>query len=407
MSPDVVLVSPYPHPGKTHSRSGGLASYTAHLAGALAAEGARVAVVAPDEPGAPRTHSDGEVTVVRSGARGAMALPEAIRMAAALRPRVIHLQHEMFVFGGVTSMATFPIAASLMRSYEGAAVTTVHQVVDVDHMGPEMMRMHRFRGPVAAARTAMRVYQGVLGSTGVAIVHEPGFERHIPGGVVIPHGIERGATPTRAQGRQQLGMTDEKRLVVLCFGFVAPYKGLEAALAAAADVPEVLLVVAGGDHPRHGSGYTATLKRRWGDTAHFTGWVPEDDIGAWHSASDLALFCYPAPHSSSGAVAMALAHRTPFLASEALTRCMGLPREVAISLDHEALAARLRGLLADRDSLTDLEDAAGRIVDGRSWPHVARRHLRLYEEAIRGRSERRPGGSEDSVKDGRDQLAGV
>jgi glycosyltransferase involved in cell wall biosynthesis len=328
-------------------------------------------------------------------------------MAAVLRPRVIHLQHEMFLFGGVTSMATFPFAASLMRSFEGAAVTTVHQVVDVDHMGPEMMRMHRFRGPVTAARTAMRVYQGVFGSTGVTIVHEPGFERHISGGVVIPHGVENGATPTRAQGRQQLGMMDEKRLVVLCFGFVAPYKGLEAALAVAADIPEMLLVVAGGDHPRHGSAYTATLKRRWGDTAHFTGWVPEEDIGAWYSASDLALFCYPAPHSSSGAVAMALAHRTPFLASEALARCMGLPREVGVSLDHEPLAARLRGLAADRDALTGLGDAAGRISSGRTWPHVARRHLRLYEEAIRGTSEKPPDGSDDSVEDGRDQLAGV
>jgi glycosyltransferase involved in cell wall biosynthesis len=301
-----------------------------------------------------------------------------------MRPGVIHLQHEMFLFGGLSSIATLPVALKMMRDYEQGAVTTVHQVVDPEQMSPEFLDMHRLRGPVGAARTAMHTYQGILASVGSTIVHEAGFLKPFPTAVVIPHGVEEREHPPRAMARARLGLSGESRLVVLCFGFLAPYKGLELALAAAAEVPEVLMVVAGGDHPRHGRVYAEALERRWGDRVRFTGWLSEEEIERWHSAADLALFCYPAPHSSSGAVAMALAHGTPLLASDALARGMGLPPELAVSLDRVELTERLRRLAADRSSLAEMGRATARIVAGRGWPRVARRHLELYNRLASG-----------------------
>jgi len=230
----------------------------------------------------------------------------------------------------------------------------------------------------------------MLVSAGTTIVHEPGFLRQLPGSVVIPHGVERRASPPRAKARQRLGLSGERRLVVLCFGFVAPYKGLEGALAAAAGVPEVLMVVAGGDHPRHGARYTEALKGRWEDGARFTGWVPEEDIADWHSAADLAVFAYPAPHSSSGAVAIALGHGTPVLTSDALARSMGLPSAVSVSLEEVELAECLRTYAAHRDRLAQLRQAGAGVIRGRSWPEVAERHLRLYQRVASGESDTPP-----------------
>jgi glycosyltransferase involved in cell wall biosynthesis len=377
--PDVALVSPYPAPGRTHDGTSGVASYTANLARGLAFRGASVLVVAPDEPAAPPAHSDGDVAVVRSGPRGPLALSRAIRMASDRRPGVVHLQHEMLLFGGLSSLATMPMATRQLRKFERGAITTVHQIVDPRDVSREFMTMHRLRGPVTAARVAISAYQEMLASAGVVIVHEPGFLSQLPDSVVIPHGVERQPRLPRAQARQRLGLSDERRLVVLCFGFVAPYKGLEAALAVATRAPEVLMVVAGGDHPRHGPGYTETLERRWGDVARFTGWLSEEDIAAWHSAADVAFFGYPAPHSSSGAVSMAIGFGMPFLTSDALSRCMGLPPEVSVSLDGFELAERLRELADDRELLAKLRRASTRIVGRRSWAEVAERHLRLYQ----------------------------
>lgn len=360
-----------------------MTAYTANLARALSDQGASVVVVAPEEPTAPSSHRDGDVLVSRSGPRGPFALPRAIRIAAGMLPGVIHLQYEMFLFGGLSSIATLPLAVKSIRNYR-RAVTTVHQVVDSELMSSEFLEMHRLHAPVGAARVAMHAYQGILATMGPAIVHETGFLKRFPDAVVIPHGVEERTSPPRGEARARLGLAGERRLVVLCFGFVAPYKGLELALAAASEIPEVLLVVAGGDHPRHGDEYAKALRSRWGDEARFTGWLSEEEIAMWHSAADVALFCYPAPHSSSGAVAMALAHRTPLLASEALARGMSLPPEVAVSLDQGELADRLRGLAADRFSLAEMRQATNRMVAGRGWPEVARRHLEFYDRIASG-----------------------
>lgn len=381
---DVVLVSPYPAPNRRYGTSG-VASYTANLARHLAAQGASVAVIAPDTPGAPPMHSDGRVLVMRSGSRGPHALGRAVRTATKLRPQVIHLQHEMFLFGGATSLATLPFAMRRMRSFEGVAVTTVHQVVG-GGIGPELMKLHRMHGPPGAARMVIDRYNRLMASGDRTIVHEPGFIPKFPNGVHIPHGVEKAPVPDRNLARRRLGIESERRLVVLCFGFVAPYKGLEHVLAEAAAVPEVLLVVAGGNHPRHGPAYTETLNRRWGTTARFTGWVPDQDVASWHAAADLAVFCYPAPHSSSGAVADALGYGMPVLASEALADTMRLPREMKVSTDPGVLAGRLRRLAADRELLADLRQCSARVAVGRLWPDVANQHLLVYEEASQATS---------------------
>lgn len=390
--PEVVLISTYPPPGTTHVGSSGVASYTANLARAMAAEGAEVAVVAvvaPDESGAPPTHREDGVYVVRSGSRGPRALARSIGMAAAMSPRVIHLQHEMFLFGGGSSLLTNLLAVPRVRGLDSASIVTLHQVVDAPNVTTELVRLHRLRVPARVLRPALDAYQRSMSSFDAAIVHDDKGAGRITNAVVIPHGVESPPTPARSMARHRLGLTGERRLVVLCFGFVAPYKGLEVALAAAAALPEVLLVIAGGSHPRHGEVYAEALRRRWGDAGMFVGWVPEEDIAMWHSGADLALFCYPAPHSSSGSVATALAHRTPFLVSEALANRMGLPAEMAVTLDPAGLATALRSLAHDRRPLAQLRAGANQVARGRSWQLVARRHLQLYTEI----GHREPGGS--------------
>jgi hypothetical protein len=79
---------------------------------------------------------------------------------------------------------------------------------------------------------------------------------------------------------------------VLCFGFLAPYKGLEVALGASAALRDrVHLVVAGGEHPRlaeAGDSYAASLRERFGAHATFTGYVDDADVGDWFAAGDVA-----------------------------------------------------------------------------------------------------------------------
>lgn len=398
MRPDVALISPYPRLGVRHGGASGVASYSANLAHALADAGLAVTVVAPYEDGEPDRGTDERehpVEVLRAFATGAAAVPHALTAARATGAPVVHLQHELFLYGGAASVAGL---FGGLRGRSGPTVVTMHQVVDPHEITSEYTRMHRIAVAPVAARAGLALLQrGLPRLVDATIVHEPAFARLVARARVIPHGVEELSRPdavSRRAAREQLGLP-LGRTVVLCFGFVAPYKGLESALGAAALAgPEILLVVAGGEHPRlvaQGDDYLGQLRSRFGDIARFTGYVPDSDVGAWFHAADVALFPYPAPHAASGALALALAHRTPVLLSPQLAAVTGADTRLVCSLEPPELAARLRAIGRDGAMRAELRDATAAMTDARAWPQAAAQHRSVYQEVARatGTSRRR------------------
>ena len=379
--PDVCMIAPYPRLGTVHGGESGVASYTANLARALSDEGASVTVVAPEVTGEPPVGADGTVEVVRAFRGGPRALPTALAAARSTLAPVVHLQHELFLYGGPTVL---PGMLGALRSRRRASrqVVTMHQVVDPKIVDRDFVRLHRIGVPQRAARLAITTMQRSIPSLSDAvIVHEPAFTRHIRKAVAVPHGVE---TPSRVldreQARAELGL--DQRLVAVCFGFVAPYKGLETAIDAARLArPDVELVVAGGEHPRLESrhGYAAALRRAHHDVARFTGYVADDDVARWFHAADVVLLPYPMPHASSGALALALAYDVPVLASAAMARTCGLPETLAFT-DAADLADKLRRLAEQPGALESLRTGLAGMRADRTWSAVARRHLDLYRE---------------------------
>lgn len=391
--PDVALLAPYPLAGERHGGHSGVASYTANLAHALAADGVRVVVVAntlDDCPDEPTEFRDGDVDVVRRYPLGASALPTAAQAVADVGAEVVHLQWELFLYGGSRALpGLFPALMRLRRS-DATLVTTMHQVLDPSEIDSRMTALHRIGVPAAVARLGMgSVQHAVHGAADATIVHEQPFQRLVPGSHLIPHGIETTDPIDRQIARHRLGLDD--RLVVLCFGFLAPYKGLELVSAAAALTgSDVQVVFAGGEHPRlaaaaEQTGFGDELQRRCDGAARFTGWVADEDVGPWFSAADIALFPYPKPFSASGALALALAHGTPVMLSPALARCVGAPSVLACAMEPVALAGELDRCAADRSLLAERSGWTEVLAAERRWPSVARRHVELYEEVRNGR----------------------
>jgi len=384
-APDVALVAPYPTAGQRHAGPSGVASYTANLAHALAGRGACVEVIAPREPDAPDEPADiadGPVRVHRPFARGPRGLRDAATAALETRAPIVHIQHELFLYGGPAAVpALFPALAVLRRRTQ--PVVTLHQVVDPDTVDRTFTELHRVRVPPRVARHALDgVQRSVSSLSSACIVHEESFARSVPGSVVIPHGVEQRPTPDRREARAALDLDD--RPVALCFGFLAPYKGLETVLEAGRQVgpADLVVVMAGGPHPRLAAGgdpYAADLAARYGGPgARFTGWVPEADVARWFAAADVAVFAYPAPFSSSGALALAFAHGTPVLLSDALLECTGAPPELGFGTGPLDLATRLRQLV-DPAARSALAQATAPLAARRAWHAVADAHLDLYD----------------------------
>lgn len=404
--PDVVLISDYLLPGQDRAPRSGVAPYTVQLASALAREGARVTVVGPaaadDDPTPAR---DGDVTLEHGPPPGVGALSGAVAMAQRLDAPVVHLQHEMFLFGGTASLVELPAALRHLHRGRAPVVVTLHQVVAPERVDREFVRRHRIRVPVALARAGLSIVQRLLVTAAdVAVVHEQAFSKVIPTAMVIPHGLLAAPHPDRVLARRRLGMENEDRLVVLCFGYVAPYKGLEVALEAVTGLPQVKLVIAGAAHPRFES-YARRLRERWSGVADFPGYIPEAEVPLWHAAADLALFCYPQPHASSGALTVALAHGTPFLVTEPLAVCMGTPAATRVAPEPRALARRLESVAADQRELDRLRSATYHMAAGRSWADVARRHLDLYRGLRDGVVDHERASVLASSTGGRHQLA--
>jgi glycosyltransferase involved in cell wall biosynthesis len=382
---DVAMVSPYPSVTTTSDMPSGVAGYTERLAAALSDEGMRVHVLAPTVEGEPAlTDLGGGVTVERCYRRGATALPMAALAARRCGAPVVHVQFETFLYGGPASIPGLVPALAGLRRRRSGPVVTLHQVVDPSTIDDAFTAMHRVRVPPAVARLGLTAVQRMVPALAAAtVVHEQSFARVVPSAVVVPHGVDS-ATPSseRTQlAKQELGLRAD-RLNVLCFGFLAPYKGLEVALQAAALAPEVELIVAGGSHPRlaQPDGYADDLKRRYGTAARFTGYVPDAQVPALFEAADLLLLPYPTPFATSGPLALALGFGTPVLCSEALGSCVGAPPSLQTTLEPAALAENLQELTREPARREELASATRALTVGRRWDAVARRHIALYEE---------------------------
>lgn len=391
MSPDVTLVSPYP-PRGGEGRSG-VAWYTRALAGALSAEGARVAVVAPCDAGAgladrPGLEMDGDVQIDRCFRRGPAGLARAVTAALHHRSPVVHVQHETFLYGGPGSVPGVLYGLGRLRRAGCGPVVTMHQVVEPSTVDAAFTDMHRVAVPPVVARAGLATVQAsVARLASRVVVHEDAFRKVLPDSVVFPLGGDQVAAVDPAQAARATELraaagAGPDTMLVLAFGFVAPYKGIEAALEAARRAgPAVRLVVAGAEHPRlRGRGYLDGLRARYGDVAAFAGYVPDEDVTPWYRAADAALLAYPKPFSSSGVLAHAVNHGVPALVSPLMAEVIGFPPEATVPVEPAALAHRLDQLAADRSQLAGLAERTSALQPGRSWPEVARRHLDLYEE---------------------------
>jgi glycosyltransferase involved in cell wall biosynthesis len=375
-APDVALIAPFPPSGWT-----GVASYASNLAAALTGAGARVCVIADRAPGEPAVTRSPSLEVRRVWRRGLDALPRAAAAGAATGAPVVHVQHELMLYGGPAAAPGLLPALALLRAARRRVVVTMHHVLDPRAIDASFTAAHDVRVPAWAARGGVAALQrGIRALAHDVVVHEPAFAAPMPGAHVIPHGIEtpRVTSAPHVPSRAALGV-DDGRLVALCFGFLAPYKGLEVAIEGAREAgDDVRLVLAGGHHPRVGGDYAARLQEAAAPGTRFTGFVPDADVERWFDAADVALMLYPRPFATSGPLALALARGTPVLLSPRLAELTGAPAELSVELESRAVARRLR-MLAERPSERALlRDRARTLAAGRTWPEIGRRHLEVY-----------------------------
>jgi glycosyltransferase involved in cell wall biosynthesis len=213
--------------------------------------------------------------------------------------------------------------------------------------------------------------------------------------VVIPHGEygffgEPAAPSDRSSARRWLGLAAHEE-VVLFFGYIREYKGLDILLDAwprVAEARSAARLVVAGDPVQLPSERRSELEshaQRLG-AVHRFGYVPFGDVHRYFAAADV--LAMPYRHvSQSGVLFLALSLGLPVVA----TRVGGLPEllrdgDNALLVAPESpgeLAQALVRLLGDAELRGRLSDAGRRAAEAHSWPEIAQRTEAALQRIVR------------------------
>jgi glycosyltransferase involved in cell wall biosynthesis len=201
---------------------------------------------------------------------------------------------------------------------------------------------------------------------------------------VIPHGAFDYLTLLPQEKPLPAELEGAEGPVILFFGLLRPYKGLDTLLRAFASVPGAELWVVG--NPRMDvAPLRALAAEAPGRVRFLTRFVEDAEIAPIFRRADLLVLPYrDAEHS--GVLYTGLAFGKAMVLSEV----GGFPEVAATGAarlvppdDVSTLAAVLSELIADGSARAELEAAAARAASGPySWDEVARQTLALYEDLL-------------------------
>jgi len=214
--------------------------------------------------------------------------------------------------------------------------------------------------------------------------------------VVINHGVTTYTPLDMMMCRRKLGIPEDS-IVITSFGFVSESKGLLELIEVIRDFEEsevlpVRFYHVGGLHGTGiGKSYMEQCLRKVEtmDSIKLTGYIPEEELPVYYSASDMFILNYSpgTGASASGCVANLIGTKRPLLTTLGTNRtdeidhnhnCVKVPYN-----DKQALLSALRNLILDVRLRSKIVERANEYAKENSWDKIARKHEELYREVIR------------------------
>ncbi len=204
--------------------------------------------------------------------------------------------------------------------------------------------------------------------------------------VVLPHGVKKFLPIGKHQARKTLRIEDYDP-VLLVFGFLPSYKGVEYGLKALSIIiknyPNILLLVVGAANPQLRNKYIQITKNL-GLEKHviFAGYIKNELIDYYFRSADLVLLPYLSDITQSGVLHLAIGASVPVVASA--VRGMELVKQQEIGIlvppkDEKSIAYATNQILKDKDFYNRCKEVCTKLAKEWSWEEVAKMHLQLYE----------------------------
>ena len=330
----IAIVTSFPDKGANKS---GIAYFAKTVLDPLIGSGDEFVILADtSEEGVPATERyASNVTIRRCWKFGYFAPFQILREALRHRFDVLHLEYDVYLYGGVVAALILPFVLRLIAMLRGAEiVTTLHGVVSQRVVTREMLRENGFVLPYSRigklgfftiyslfnwASDRIIVLEIKLGEI---LESEYGVPRRKL--FVCPHPLMYdSARPSMAQARRRCEIGDGR--VALFFGYASYYKGLDVLLdaveVARRDLPDLQLHLVASRHPRlqgterYEEFYGAFKTKAEAAGARLYDFVPEEQLADLLAAADVVVLPYTAAYGASGALNAVFGARRPVLVS--------------------------------------------------------------------------------------------
>ena len=179
---------------------------------------------------------------------------------------------------------------------------------------------------------------------------------------------------------------------ILAFGKWGTYKRLELLIEAfhrvAIKLPNVKLIIGGGDHPKT-PGYVQSMAERYAhDNIRFLGYVPEESIADLFRKASLAVMPYTSSAGSSGVAHLAAQYGVPVIASDIqdfrqIAEHEGIAIRFFKSGDADSLVEQLLFALNSPDELKAMAWQSYTAGVAMSMPRVVREYVQSFRRQER------------------------
>jgi glycosyltransferase involved in cell wall biosynthesis len=320
------------------------------------------------------------------------AVRQIIAQITALKPSLIHVQHEFGLFGSkVPFRYRFPELACALHAI-APVVATAHNVLFPEHELPWRGKGWKGIGRLAFNRLVLPFARrewlaGTWGGLAGVVVHSRLQER-----AIFSSGCLRVATiPHFVPVRDKIEPAEDNNVVV--FGFFSPEKGQDVVIQAWKNIraENAKLVLAGGVRRDEDRGYFEICRKLISDLelesrVEITGYVPAAKISEIYASAALVVAPFRET-TGSGSLAQAFARGMPVLTSDLPLNTELLERvpaciELFRAGDVSECAAKIDGLLASRGSRKALSEASYAYAERFSPAEIIKRHFAFYGEVV-------------------------
>ena len=188
--------------------------------------------------------------------------------------------------------------------------------------------------------------------------------------------------------RKHMGFHPKNRIILL-FGSIRPYKGVDTALRAFAKVllkiPEARLLISGKLWESWGRYERLIEELGIGDQIKtYLKYIPSREVGSFFTASDLVILPYHHFDAQSGVGAAAISFSKPIIVTDVggLSELVIDQRYVVPQKNSTALAQAIVNCLKNPAQLVTMSAGAKIVAAKMSWPAIARKTWSVYREVL-------------------------